>query len=383
MSMLRKKETEAPLELYTGYKHITKDDLHLRPITDAEYEAVSGKFKSNLRLSLTAPGFVFLGGVLWAIGGLKYSISSILQHDPEGWLKLFVLVMVDMFILSLSAAAMLAKKDKFISDDSLVTSGEVIGLTLLKGNRGSVVGGRHVIALHGSKELITIEEDTPIEAGNIVLMVKSKSMNVHIFRIPEDATDLYYNVSDYSYEINSNNKLPVDDYSEYKKIPVQYADKHLVTELEYEEIPLKYRSVRPLGYGSTSAVWVIMTIISVILAVALYLNRHNRIEVFLSILIVFILDMLIELFLTKVVLTKKIKSQNTFCTECVPISKGKASGHCFISAIIPEKKLYIERIEIAPDQFDHIPVNEPVKLYYCPYLILPTVYYVKRVSDWN
>ena len=121
MWMLRKKETEAPLELYTGYKHITKDDLHLRPITDAEYEAVSGKFKSNLRLSLTAPGFVFLGGVLWAIGGLKYSISSILQHDPEGWLKLFVLVMVDMLILSLSAAAMLAKKDKFISDDSLVT----------------------------------------------------------------------------------------------------------------------------------------------------------------------------------------------------------------------------------------------------------------------
>ena len=65
--------------------------------------------------------------------------------------------------------------------------------------------------------------------------------------------------------------------------------------------------------------------------------------------------------------------------DCVVIRKSRDSGLGLISAIIPEKKQYIEILKTDPELYDSLPVNEPVRLYYNTNY--PNARYAKRLYD--
>ena len=380
MPLFEKKETAFSPEMYKDYQKTDAENLCLREITEEEYSALDDSCKSRLRLFFTLPGLALIGCSALAGYMLIEAVGMIARHEKNGWMGLFISVMVGMFVIILSVAALMRKMDRLVTRRSLVLAGEVVGMKLIRGHRHSVTGAEHAVAVHGSRQIVWITDDPPIEAGNTVLIVKSPGLAYHLFRISPGAAEFSRTAGDWSAEIRTAGEIPDDDYSRYSKVSFNAAWKYPFSESEYYAIPPSYRVPNPFTHGFVSVFWVIFSLITAALAGGLIYSRitHNS-DMFVVMVICLCCDLFIEWLLTKYVLRVKLPKNMTYCVECVPIKKTKSAGHCIISAVIPEKKQYIDYIEVDHSLYDRLGTNEPVRLYFL--VTFPVAQYAARVYD--
>ena len=373
-------EMDSNLNSYTGYSLTEPDHLHLRSMTDDEYNALPDKCKDKQKLFFTKPGIAFIVCLGFSTWMLISAVSELMNNVPDAGMHVFISAMLALFALSFSGLAVAMQLNRFVSRDSLVTAGEVTQVTIIRGHKNSVVGGDHVIALHGSRQLVTIRDKYPVPTGTTVLIVKMRSLQFCLYEIPSWAVSYDREETDYSAEITSAGVLPVDDYSKYDKVSVFQAQKRAVSDDEYRQIPVKYRSPRPLSYGVLSVVWTITTLATAgLLATMINAKKTGNIERFMVLLVILFCVMILEIFLTSEAFKRQLPRKSTCCIECIPVRKLKYTGNCYISVILPDKRQYIDHIMVEPDTFGIIKESETYKMYFN--ILLPTIKHVKGVYD--
>lgn len=364
MDMFTKENIDIPA-MYDDYSVTDVRRLNMRRITEREYGAVEGKYKNKTKLLLTRPGIIFAVSLFFVIAGIFTAIGMIRNNESDGWVALFVYAMLGLFIPGISFIALLDKMDRFVSDDAVVSAGEIFRIEIIRGPRNSVAGANHFIAIRGTKEIVMVRDNPPIPEGATVLIVRSPGMKYHIFRVPSYAADLDAVPEGHSYEIESSGDLPTDDYSKYQKVSLSQAGRHRISEHEYAEIPAKYRSSRPLGHGAESVCWAFFVMLAAgMLGGIFYSVKIHYPEALMVTLVGFFCSAVIAIIISPSVLQKQLPREMTMYIECTPIKKTRYAGHCIINAVNIEKKLYIENIEVDPAQFDEISENVPAKLYY-------------------
>ena len=364
LSYRNKEDTSIP-EMYRDFTPVDCERLFLRDITDKEYSSVESLYKDKFRLFFTAPGIALIFFLLFFGGGVLHSLGTIAKHESDGWMMLFIFSMAGLLMCVTSYLAVIAKTDKFVSKNALVTAGIVVKISIIRGSRGGVAGAYHVIALPGSRQLVTIKDNPPIPEGCTVLIVRSQRKLYHVYAVPSWAADLDRAPEGYSYEIASAANIPGDDYLTYDKVSLSQTRPRRLSDYEYKEIPARYRTVSILGHGATSVCWVFFALLSIgLLLGAIHSFKTHNTEALIITLVGFFCSMIIDLIISPEIFRQQLPKGMTSCVECIPIKKSKIMGRCLISAVFPENRQYVDNIEVDPAQYDSIYENVPVKLYF-------------------
>ncbi len=373
-------ENNSNLNSYVGYSLTEPGKLHLRRITDEEYNALPDKCKSRLKLLLNARGFAFIFSLIFTSALVINSVSEMINKAPDSGMHFFISAMLALFMDSITGLVVSAELNRLVPRNALVTAGEVAKVTILRGPNNAVGGADHIIALHGSRRIVTIRDRNPIASGNTVLIIKSRRLEYFLQEVPSWAVSYDRDETDYSEEIASAGDLPIDDYSKYDKVSVFEAQKRAVSGEEYRQIPVKYRSPRPLSYGLLSWAWSITTlVVGWIILAMVYARKNGNSERFFVLFGILFCIMILEIFLTGEAFKVQLPKKTTCCIEGIPVRKLKVTGSCFISVILPDKRQYIDRIMVEPEAFGMIKENEHYKMYFN--IQLPRVKHVHGIYD--
>ena len=365
MEIFRKTREESGLAQCTNYSKIDENDMLLHKITDQEYKAVPKKNISILSIILSIPGLFMLLEAIFFIYCMKDVIDSIKNHAEMAWFGLYIMPMVFLF---LGVFTFIAMQDKFVrrvTKNSLVSAGEVLETRVHRGRRDIITDADHVIALHGTHEIVVINDKKPIYAGNAVLIVKTRELKFVLISVNKKKVDLYYKPDES--EIARTYKSPnvTYDYSDYSQICFRDLKRNSISEYEYDEIPELYRSVAPLHHGYVSGFWVFFIIITCgLFGLLVYGFIQHSAELFFGTLVGLLCAVFLDWIFSIFVLYRPLPFNSSYYIDCVVTYKANVSGHCYINAIFPEDKQYIERLVIEADQFDDLVENVPVRIYF-------------------
>lgn len=356
-------------DIYSGYSHTETEMLRLRRITREEYEAIPLKYRSRAMMLLSLTGLFFAICAVLTLCGLIVSVIDIIYDEKNAVAGLMVSVFVGGSFTAFAGFALSQKLDRLVSPDSLAAAGTVISAEDTSSNRYDPSRYKYRIALPSNQTVVTVRERHFIDKGATVLIIKSPAMQYHLVEIPASAADLTSTAKDYSAEILGGRYSPCYDLSEFDKIELAYAEKHMLSDSEYESIPKAFRSVNPFRRGWVTVFWLAFTLLTLILlAFLIKSGRAHDSLVFFPLMAGFICDMIIELFLTNIALKNPLPRSSTYCIDCIATSKASLTGQGMISAVIPEKKQYISQINIDSACFRSLPTDVPIRLYFSGFL---------------
>ena len=91
---------------------------------------------------------------------------------------------------------------------------------------------------------------------------------------------------------------------------------------------------------------------------------QHRAELFFPLLAGFLCIAFLDWLLSTLVLRRPLPFDKSYYVDCVVTYKANVSGHCYINAIFPDDKQYIECIEIEANLFADLVENVPVRIYF-------------------
>ena len=221
MDIFRKKRNESEIDQCRNYSRIITNDIKLHKITEQEYNAVPKKNKFRCCIFMSIPGLLLILEALFFIYCMKDVIEEIKSHSENGWMGLFIMPMVFLFMGVWTFIAIQEKFRRRITKDSLVALGEVLEIEVhrRKGRGMNVItDADHVIALHGSGEIVVINDKKPVYAGSAVLIVKTRDLKFILSEIDKKKVKLDYKPA--KSETTRTYKSPnvTYDYSDYEQI---------------------------------------------------------------------------------------------------------------------------------------------------------------------
>ena len=374
-------ERDTTRAFYCKYSQVGKEQLCLRRIKDTEFRAVPENNKSKMSLMFKSRlGVFFIIVVIVSVWNMSYCFKNIMTHEKDAWMMLLIFSMCDLLFLVFSGVGTFARMDEIVTEDSLVLAGEVTEVHLNRGSKGAVISADHYIAIHGSEQMVMIENRNPIMTGSTVLIIKSPKCKYHLIEIPQSCADFDAVGENFGEELSDGTTFTAADLSEYEKITLDKVRKEPLTSPELSSIPYKFRGAAPFSHGSATVCWVIFTVIAIIMLAILHKARVERnAELFFPLLCGFLCEFFIELFITSAVMGKRLSNKMCYYFDCVVIRKNIDVGLGLISVIIPDRKQYIDALHIDRELYDSLPVNEPVRLYYN--LNYPNARYARRLYN--
>ena len=367
----KEKEKISTIERFSneGYTKVNTNDVYWRKITEREYESIPNVYKSKARLFMTIPGILLIGEILVFGCGFPSVILSIIRHEQNAWFGLFLFFILLLFFGSLTIYSLQDKLDRIVTRNSLVNAGEIAEIRPSRtGKHGDTVAAYHTIAVPCYKKFITIEERPVIYAPSTVLVIKSPTMKYHLIPIPYSAADFgtaAQNLSDEMSDISLDTGYDLSEFSKAGSTD-NTVERQPVSDEEYRMIPGRYRRRNPFAKPSIGILWLIITAITIALIILVIHKYKTHDDMFIPLLGGTLLEFSIQWLVTYAAFGegRPMKGQNAFAVDCIPVKKLPSDGEYFISAVIPEKKLYIERILVSHEIYRDISLNEPVRLYF-------------------
>ncbi|MBE6861539.1 MAG: hypothetical protein E7497_01375 [Ruminococcus sp.] len=264
-------------------------------------------------------------------------------------------------MIAISLSAYSERRKQVITEDQQIAPGEVVHTQPVKRAPNNVpFCARHTIALHGSKQIVTIY-DRQIKKGKTVLVViNPPPASPYMICVPKNAVD--YDLSTSRYE----HKEPYTDPAEYADYSIAELEDVVdyISPEENKKIIHKERLLGPFKYGVLSAIWMLFTVAAIVMVVFLiksYIARQA--EVFFPLMIGFLCEIIIEWILCKAVIKKKTSYLDSGILECV-VSKKFEDEHINVKCIrvvIPERKQFVN-LNVTVFDYKHLSLNERVTL---------------------
>ena len=367
MDIFRKKRNESGIDQCRNYSRIISSDIQLHKITEQEYNAVPINKKNRLGIFLSIPGLLMILEALFFIFCMKDVIDEIKSHSDYGWLGLFIMPMVFLFLGVFTFIAIQEKFRRRVTKVSLVALGEVLETKVHYNNSRSrkyITDADHIVAIHGSNEIVVINDKKPIYAGSAVLIVKTRDLRYILTEIDKRKVRLDYNPAECETTKTYSSPNITYDYADYDQIHFHELKRNSISEYEYNELPEIYRSVAPLHRGFVSVFWMLFIIITCIMLIFLVIGFVQHSDEFLPLFVGFLCIAFLDWLLSALVLRIPLPFNQSYYVDCVVTYKANVSGHCYINAVFPEDKQYIERIEIEAEIFPDLVENVPVRLYF-------------------
>ncbi|MBR6761859.1 MAG: hypothetical protein IKM30_07495 [Oscillospiraceae bacterium] len=359
--LFKKKDTFNVLDMFSDYEMIHIHQIKTRAITESEYKAVNFSYKSKFNSIFTLSGMVFVLFCIFAVCTFLYYINHILKGEPIDWMELFIWCAVNFYTIGISLAIYIERRNQVIAANQQVSPGEVVATVLKRGTKNITLGAYHTIALHGSKQIVSIYSTRVIKEGKTVLVVVNhNTKSPYMICVPKKAVDYSSITSKYEH-----NEL-LGDSSEY----TDYAMADLkdvvdsITPAENAKINLKERLLGPFKYGGISAIWVFFTIVTILMAFFLIKSFTERnSEVFFPLLMGFLCELIIEHVICKGVIKKKVSPLDSGILECIVAQKTthKHDNTKYVHAIIPERKQFVN-LSVTPYDYKRLSWNERVTL---------------------
>jgi hypothetical protein len=270
---------------------------------------------------------------------------------------------------SLTIISLLDKLDRIVTRDSLVNAGEVAEIKPAHSSkRGETVEAFHTIAVPCFGKLITVLDRPVVYAPTTVLVVRSPSMKYHLLPIPRSSADFTTAAQDLRDEMSGISNLTEYDYHDYTKAGSfnKMADTHPLSESEFSEIPDKYRKCNIFANKPLGIIWCLITVIIIVLILSIVHLHKIQDDMFAPMIAGTVPVILLEVLMTNLAFHegRAMRIESGFSSDCIPVKRMTADGKHYIAAIIPEKKLYIEQIQVSPEVYNNVPLNVPVRLYF-------------------
>lgn len=352
-----------------GYAPATTGDIYWRKITEQEYQSVPNMYKSKSRLFLTVPGIALIIEIIIFVCAITSVIGGIIHHEEHAWFGLFLYFMLMLLFGSLTIVSLLDKLDRIVTRDSLVNTGEVAEIEPAHSSkRGETIDAFHTIAVPCFGKLITVMDRPVVYAPSTVLVVRSPSMKYHLLPIPRSSADFTTAVQDLRDEMSSISSINEYDYRDYTKAGSFdiMADTHPLSEAEFSEIPDKYRKCNIFANKPLGIIWCLITFIIIVLILSIVHLHNIQDDMFAPMIAGTVPVILLDLLMTNLTFHegKAMRIESGFSSDCIPVKRMSADGKYYIAAIVPEKKLFIEQIQVSPEVHCSIPLNVPVRLYF-------------------
>lgn len=335
--------------------------LPLRHIEMAEYSALPKRSRSKAAAVLNVRGALALLLAAFAAGLIVDAVSTLIKGGDDVWLKLFIGCMVGLFLALMAVMVVYNLLVWVVPDDALVSPGEVIGIDDVRtGKSGSFSSAVYTVRL-ASGDHVSLRDYEYIDTGAAVLIIRSKSMQYHLYRLPAEVIDMSPLSADLYDELGGVTDI---DISRLQKVSITAVEKHTLSDSEYMELPSRIRSISLLGHGAASVAWVIFTVITAaMLTYAVKSYKSADSEVFVPFMGGFICELFIEIFLTGIV-TKVILPKNTArFIDCIAVNSTSGMGAHFISIVIPDKEQYVEQVKVDEEVCGSVPLNVPIRIY--------------------
>lgn len=351
--------------LREGYKETYPQEICWRKATSKEIAALPDKYTT--RSKVNGPVIALAVEIFFTAWAVIYSIMNIVKHEENAWFSLYLFSILGLFAMIFTIYAIFDRKDRKITTDSLVTVGEVVEMRPARRNpkTGDVIEADHIIALHGSRRIVTIRESHVTDPGTTVIVQKSKGMKYHLAEIPYSAADYDVNEEDHRTELESYDDSKRYDYSMYTHTNVNFANsRRALNDMELKSIPSQYRSPNPFKRGWITWVWLGFTALTAVFV--LYLRKlcitHD--DMFIPMIAGFLCELFIWLFISSAALKTPMSKKNAVGVDCIIINKTFNGSNGTVTAIIPEHQQFIDDIFASTYVFKNVPLNEPVRLYF-------------------
>jgi len=367
MSLFRTSYDESIFEHFSDYTPVTPEMIRLHKITDEEYAHVPGFLRSRKRLLISPAGFwaVFLSG-LSIIGELMALHDIILGKEKNAGAYLLIASMLCFSVVSFSIILMRLRLDRVVSRDAMVSVGQVTKVDVIHGGRGGITAAYHYIALHGSKQMVMINDPkNVVSASNTVLIVKSPASQYRILPLPSEAVDYSLNAGDNSEEIASICSGSKLDYTDYEKTNVMMIIKERVTPQDLEAIPKEIKSPSFFSQGATTFFWVLLSAGALIMIFFLIKSfKAHDMMVFAPLMAGFICEFPLAIWLTCALMKKPLPPAQTFCFDCIIVKAVPFNGKYMASVIVPQNKCFVDGVAVNVTYVKDIPMNIPVRIYF-------------------
>ena len=360
MSFFSKNEDFDIYENFPDYEKTSPYNIKTRTITDSEYLSIPFYYKSKLKTLLTVPGMVLILLSIIAIWSITLSICDVVKGEPKAVMYLFICCMVNLFLIAITLNAYSERVKQVITKDQKVAPGEVVHILSKRSTRNVTLGAYHTIALHGSKQVVTIFARRVKRAGeNVLVVVNPPPESPFLIIVPKNSLD-------YDLSLSQNNikeqYFDLSEFTDYTGADLESVADH-ISYKEYKKIIGLKRLQAPFKYGALSTIWMFFTIVTIVLAVTI-INGFFKMdaEVFFPLVIGFLCELIIEHFLCKIVFKKNNSSFKYGVLDCV-IAKKIEDEHINeknIRAVIPERKQFVN-LKITPYDYKRLSLNERVK----------------------
>lgn len=366
MDLFRNKEKESIYENFSDYTPIDTQAMHLRRITDEEYAAVPAKNKSKTAIVCTPAGALIALLAIVAVWGEIDTLINFVNNKPRSGVELFIASTLFGTFTLFTVIFTLMKFDRVVTRDTLVNVGQVTRVDVHRGYKGGVYHAYHYIALHGSRQMVRVDDTKEINtSGSTVLIIRSPSCKYYLKQIPNTAVNYSLNEGDHSEEIASISGGSEPDYTDFNKVDIFNADLRKTDPAEFENIPEKYRRARPFGQGVISVIWVMFTAGALLMIYFLIRSyRAHDMMVFAPLMAGFVCELIITLIITSAIFKSPMPAVSAFYTDCIIVSKYTYTGKCMVSILIPDSKQFVESVSVNSSVFKDIPLNVPVRIYF-------------------
>lgn len=366
MSLFRNNYSDSIIDHFSDYTPVQTEMIRLHRITDEEYAHVPKLLQSKTALLVSPASFgaVFLSAIS-IIGEIIALHDFLIGKEKNAGMHLFIASMLCFTVVSFSIIIMRMRLDRVVTRESMVSVGQVARVDVTRGSKGGIMSAYHYIALHGSKQLVMINDTKNIvSAGNTVLIVKSPASQYRILPLPRDAVDYSLNEGDNSEEISSVCSGSELDYTDYEKISILQLSKTRMTPEDLESIPKEFRNPSPFSQGATTVFWLLLSAGALIMIYYLVKSfKAHDMMVFAPLMAGFVCEFPLAIWLTSAVLKKPLKPAQTFYSDCIIVKAVPFYGRYIASLIVPQDKCFVEGVAVNNVYVKNIPMNVPVRIY--------------------
>jgi len=375
MDIFGKKEKTSNLDLFSSYTITDKNRLFYRKITQGEYSALSNKYTSLSKKLISPSGLGILLCTVFILGSVYYIFT---EKDIALYMRLLIFVPLDLFVGVFAYMAVGMELRERITTESMVIPGEVVKTDVVRSGKGNTTAYIiHTVAIHGTKQLVSIKYRKLYYTGQTVLIVR-KATDAFLVPISADAAE-HDKVGSVAEELKAVN-AEIPDHQDYRKIEFYQLSKYTASDEEYMALPEDMRSCRPLRRGLTSITWLISLIITLICIAGIYNSKQEgNIEKAIVIFGVMFVSGIMLLITWGAAFRKPLAKGFTTYADGIIIDKNDEAGRCFFTMIFPDSQQYIQSLETERKYYDEFGANEKVRVYFNEKIIRNFAVYVSRI----